>query len=43
MIQLSLHKPAPGYVAKEAVKRVWGVGYVAEVILGSLFVTRASS
>jgi 1-acyl-sn-glycerol-3-phosphate acyltransferase len=32
-VQLYLHFPAPGYVAKDVVRKVWGVGYVAEVIL----------
>ena len=43
LIQLWLHYPAPGYVAREVVKRVWGVGYVAEVILQSLFVSRTDA
>lgn len=43
LVQLALHNPAPGYVAKEAVRKVWCVGYVAEVILKSLFVSRANS
>lgn len=41
--QLALQKPQPGYVAKEQVKYVWGVGYVADVILSGLFVQRDNS
>jgi hypothetical protein len=32
-VQLALHSRKPGYVAKELVRKVPGIGYVAEVIL----------
>jgi lysophosphatidylcholine acyltransferase/lyso-PAF acetyltransferase len=42
-VQLALHSRSPGYVAKDLVRKVPGIGYVAEVILQSLFVKRTSS
>jgi len=42
-VQLSLHSIAPGYVAKDLIRKVPGIGYVAEVILQSLFLKRTSS
>lgn len=32
-VQLALHSRSPGYVAKDLIRKVPGIGYVAEVIL----------
>jgi 1-acyl-sn-glycerol-3-phosphate acyltransferase len=42
-IMLSLCTPKPGFIAKSVVRSVFAVGYVADVILKSLFVKRADS
>ncbi len=43
LVQLALLNPAPGYVSKAEVKKVPFIGFIADVILNSLFVSRSDS
>ncbi len=43
LVQLALLNPAPGYVSKLEVKSVPFIGWIADVILNCLFVSRSDS
>ena len=40
-IQLGVHNPTPGFIAKDAVRKVFLIGRISDKILNSLFVKRA--
>jgi 1-acyl-sn-glycerol-3-phosphate acyltransferase len=37
-VQLCMHNPTPGYVAKAVVKNIFLIGKISDIILNSLFV-----
>jgi 1-acyl-sn-glycerol-3-phosphate acyltransferase len=43
LLMLTLCSPKPGFISKEMVKKVFAVGYIADVVLKSLFVKRDDS
>jgi hypothetical protein len=38
---LALNNPLPGFVAKVVVKNIFAIGFLADVILNSLFLERS--
>lgn len=37
---LFMYNPCPGFVAKSSIKNVWAIGYIADMVLNSLFTDR---